>query len=272
MDILTLKNKNLYADILKQALLLFRYKNNIITLQGSSSFKFLDYSADFDLITAINKYNQIRPTPEKIYYFLINILKKLMKDDNFYLIELKIQYNNDNKIKFHINDKIKLDDIVNDYNNISFIKIDLIVFTGAILKELSIIYKFDYFPLDNREFIELVKIDYNEYIQKKKYFKAIKRLFIIEKINNNNKKKISLMFELFNSKNGHDYQIASNIETIILLLSYYKDYLTLERVKNNLKNLGMKPTINIIKLENDYKNMMININNHAFNYLKLLLL
>ena len=61
------------------------------------------------------------------------------------------------------------------------------------------------------------------------------------------------MFKLinfFNSGVGYQYAIYSNLDAIEKLHQFYNDKLTVERMKNNLKTLGLDSNIDkVVKLK-----------------------
>lgn len=268
MENLHIKYRRDYDNILKRLYQIFTYKNKLLLLQGSASLSNLKYSADYDLITPINLKQEPRPPLQNICKYINSIIDATKKNDDIYFIELKIQYKDGSKIKYNKNNLFKCEYLQHDYKKIDYVKIDVIVFYNSAFKEASLICKFDYEPIENDKYIELLQKDYEEYIKIGKYFKALKREFIILRLKKpvNNKKIVAYM-KFFNSATGLKYKNASNLETILILLDNYNDGLTEERVKTNLINLGLKPNIDINYIEDQHKKLMQDVNLKAYNFM-----
>ena len=103
--------------------------------------------------------------------------------------------------------------------------------------ELSIIYEFYDKKLDKNEYIKSIEDDIKELIKEGNYYKVLKRLFNLYRIEGDIKKLIFLS-DIFNSDLGEIYQKISNLEAIEKILEFYKDKLDLKRVKVNLKEIN----------------------------------
>ena len=259
MDILTKKRNNEYKENLANIIGLLVYSNSYI-LVGSSSFEFQKYSADYDLMNNINNYGEKKPNPNIFNQFLETVIHRICKTNDLYFIELKVQLYNGTKIRFspknHYNPKALFD----NYDNINFVKIDIIMNDNLILKEVSCIYKFDYKPISKKDFEKIIRGEIQDKIAHHKYFKALKRLFSLYRIQgeqyDDNLKKIYQLTDIFNSELGMKYSIMSNLETIELLLSHYRDTFTKKLVKLNLEKVGVSNNIkdvgkNFKKLEHE---------------------
>ena len=138
------------------------------------------------------------------------------------------------------------------FKNISFIKIDYIVFLDFVFKEVSIMYIFKENEMDTDDIIKKLTDDYSELIDNGENFKAMKRAFSIYKIQKDhpNMKRLT---SLFNSNLGKIYEINSNLKTILLLKTMYDDPLTMKRIDINLKFLKIDPNDDLNKIikEND---------------------
>ena len=120
-----------------------------------------------------------------------------------------------------------------------FIKLDLVLYIDYRFIEVSCIYKFSsHFPDEVRSLHDDIK----EYLKEHNYFKALKRIFNLAAIDDN----FEMLFKLinfFNSGTGYQYTIYSNLEAIEKLQHFYNDKITIERIKNNLKTLGLDSNI-----------------------------
>ena len=231
------KLKTELYDIIKN-LEIFETK---LKLAGSASLRSMMYYSDYDFNCKIRVRKQ---TP------IYNEFKRILSfsNDKLYFIEFKIEYIDGTKIKLNNVNDIKL----NMFKNISFIKIDYIVFLDFIFKEVSIMYIFKENEMDTDDIIKKLTDDYSELIDNGENFKAMKRAFSIYKIQKDypNMKKLT---HLFNSPLGKVYEINSNLKTILLLKTMYDDPLTMKRVDINLKFLKIDPNVDLNKIikEND---------------------
>ena len=212
-----------------------------LKLAGSASLRSMMYYSDYDFNCKIRVRKQ---TP------IYNEFKRILSfsNDKLYFIEFKIEYIDGTKIKLNNVNDIKL----NMFKNISFIKIDYIVFLDFIFKEVSIMYIFKENDMDTDDIIKKLTDGYSELIDNGENFKAMKRAFSIYKIQKDypNMKKLT---SLFNSTLGKLYEINSNLKTILLLKTKYDDQLTMKRIDINLKFLKIDPNDDLNKIikEND---------------------
>jgi len=231
------KLKTELYDIIKN-LEIFETK---LKLAGSASLRSMMYYSDYDFNCKIRVRKQ---TP------IYNEFKRILSfsNDKLYFIEFKIEYIDGTKIKLNNVNDIKL----SMFKNISFIKIDYIVFLEFVFKEVSIMYIFKENDLDTDDMIKKLTDDYSELIDNGENFKAMKRAFSIYKIQKDypNMKRLT---SLFNSQLGKIYEINSNLKTILLLKTMYDDPLTMKRIDINLKFLKIDPNDDLNKIieEND---------------------
>ena len=123
MDILQPKYKNLLDKKLLNIINLIKFKNNNIELKGSSSLSSQTYFSDYDLFSNIS----IIPNIEDTYNEFKRMLDELEKND-IKFIELKFQTKDDKKIWFKPNKPFTVNKFKKDYDNIDFIKLDIIPF------------------------------------------------------------------------------------------------------------------------------------------------
>ena len=212
-----------------------------LKLAGSASLRSMMYYSDYDFNCKIRVRKQ---TP------IYNEFKRILSfsNDKLYFIEFKIEYIDGTKIKLHNVNDIKL----SMFKNISFIKIDYIVFLDFVFKEVSIMYIFKENDMDTDDVIKKLTDDYSELIDNGEKFKAMKRVFSVYKIQKDypNMKRLT---SLFNSNLGKIYEINSNLKTILLLKTMYDDPLTMKRIEVNLKFLKIDPNDDLNKIikEND---------------------
>lgn len=234
-------NKRYPEREIRKTVDILRFNNNIIELVGTGSLKSQLYPSDYDFMTKI-KYKDM--SIEDIYNEFVNILNKIDKEHTLYFIEFKFQ--NKDKTKYKINNINEFSNELFKNNfkksNIDFCKIDIIINIDNLndFKEVSCIYFNDNNKDVNiKDYIKVLKKDMKELYNEGKYYKSLKRLLIISKINNNFKMLYKLT-DLFNSDIGKSYLLKSKLEACILLLEHYHDKLTKDRVKIFLKNNGLK--------------------------------
>jgi len=250
MDILALKSKTEYEYEIIKIINDLKFKKYPIELKGSSSLKSQRFFSDYDLFSNISG----KISGKTAYLELKNILNKLKKDKDIYFIEMKLQKKNGEKIKLFKNDPFKGEDFVKHFDSLDFVKIDLIAYIKNIFTEISIIYKFSNEKMDKKSYILSLNEDIKELIKEGRYYKVLKRLFNIFKLQNKTDKLLYLN-EIFNSELGILYQKISNLEAIDKILNYYKDALTLKKIRVNLKDIKEPLSLksireNIIKYSN----------------------
>ena len=132
------KLKTELYDIIKN-LEIFETK---LKLAGSASLRSMMYYSDYDFNCKIRVRKQ---TP------IYNEFKRILSfsNDKLYFIEFKIEYIDGTKIKLHNVNDIKL----SMFKNISFIKIDYIVFLDFIFKEEEIKTEVEPFTLYSQSYI-----------------------------------------------------------------------------------------------------------------------
>jgi len=246
MDILEEKDKIQLRDLYY----LFdnlQYNNNVVNLVGSSSLKSQYYFSDYDFNSSISK----KQKPTEIKGKIEDILKELNEDENNYFIEMKIEYTDDKKkLKvFKYNDINNLS--IEDYENINILKLDYIVKFNYEFIEVSMIYIFSNKTESKKNMINYYKDEIKELVKSGKYFKALKRVFSINKLNNKKDELVKLT-KFFNSNFGKMYKIISNLNTIKILLDNYKDKKIIKQVINNLKIYNIYNIEEINKYINKY--------------------
>lgn len=223
-----------------------KIKDNKIILLGSSSLKSQQYFSDYDFYSSIKD----KPNTDEAYKIFSDILDKIKNYNNCYFIELKLQKKNGNKKKFNKIDDFNKKDFDKFYKDIDIIKIDLIFFTDYEFIEVSIIYNFNTDITDKEEYIKNINKDITELKDEGNYYKVLKRLFSIYKLNND-RPKLLYLSKIFNSILGKQYKKISNLNTLLLLLNHYKDDDTLKKVEINLKAIKEPTSTKDIKKNQD---------------------
>jgi len=173
---------------------------------------------------------------------LLKIIKNIDDNQNMFFIELKIQYKDGKKIKFGAD---KIDDIkipTQNFNNIDYIKIDTIIYFDGHFKEMSINY---YLNPNIKDVVKEIEKDIIDLLKEKNYYKVIKRLFSIAKIQND-KPRGKLISTFLNNYTGGEYKQLSNLKAIKLLLENYDDPLIRKMIRANLINDRIVPKVDVV--------------------------
>ena len=134
---------------------------------------------------------------------------------------------------------------ISAFRNVDYIKKDFIVRIKNVFKELSIIYSFSKKEPANATLAHDLNTEIEDNIQGGNYYKALKRLFSLYKVEEKNKDQLPLS-RFFNSYVGKVYEMVSNLKALQLLLSKYEDRETEKKVKINMKDLHLVPRIDLI--------------------------
>jgi hypothetical protein len=262
MNILEPKAKRDYDDTLKKIIFDLKFNNELPIIAGSASLASQKYYSDIDLFLSLDKMKA-----DEVYNKLESILKNILSNDDLYFIELKLQTLKGKKYRWFYDDKFELNDFKKKFNDVDFIKLDIIARINNIFTEISIIYKFPNTKKEKIDFIENLKDDIQELKKEKKYYKILKRFFSIFK-NTKNYKMLKLLSEFFNSDSGAKYQTISNLEAIKNVLSIYDDETTRKKAMFNLQELKLNNKLESIdKIIKDFNK---EINKNALNMIERL--
>ena len=232
MDILEPKtNKDLNDDI-KKIMKILKFKNNPLELKGSGSLKSQEYFSDYDFLTKI-KHNY---STNEIYDEFKYIISDILHNNNLYFIELKLETTR-KKYRWYPSDKFDKDDFIKKFNDVKFVKLDIVAYIDKFFIDISCIYDFSNQTLTAAEYIAIINKDIQNFKKEKKYYKMLKRLFIIYKLKNN-KNGILLLNKIFNSDLGALYKKTSNIEAIENVMKYYNDDNTNKKIEINFKEIN----------------------------------
>jgi hypothetical protein len=212
------------------------------TIQGTGADKLMDYISDIDLQEYINCKDDT-----KVYKGILKIFqdkyKDAEKDKNIFITDFKcgvlqggfpIRWNRDNIKKGFQYIEDKKYNFVDCLKQTSIIKMDVIALINGKFTEFSENYYFNFGR--HKTFNDMSKYDvnvsllrnYKKYL-KDKPFKAIKRLYSYQKLNNKVDKKI---IRFLNSTNGKLNKLAGDIEVVMNIIDFNPDKKTI------IKNLG----------------------------------
>jgi hypothetical protein len=169
--------------------------------------------------TEIEKINKITDKEELLKYC-----------QNLY----KLRWNMNDILKKYILNKGEKVYFKDAFNIKSLIKIDIIAFINKKFTEFSNIFEIskltEKVKYTNEEYKAKMLDDVKKYKNEEKLFKALKRLYNLDKKN-------KTFINFFNSKTGKFYYFYSNLETIKILLENYKNVSTIDKVKENINFL-----------------------------------
>lgn len=246
MDILEKKSKTEFDSKVLNVVKKLQFKNFPVDFKGSSSLKSQIYFSDYDLMTNIvGKVSQ-----DEAYRVFYKILQNVLNDSDTYFEEFKIEDKKGNKYRWFPNETFDKDEFIKVYKEIDFAKLDIILWIENRFVEMSIIYQFSDKELSKEEYIKGLNEDINELKKEGNNFKILKRKFNIFKVERN-KEKLLFLTVVFNSELGALYQKLSNLEAIKKVSEDYKDKLTKDRIKLNLKEIKSKSINEISKIKNE---------------------
>ena len=232
---------------------------------GSAADSSMKYSSDVDIQEFIELNGDVKQITEDIYQLFLKKYKEAYKDKNVFITDLKLgTYNNQslhwtrqevlNGYKTIHNHRIKFTDALQQK---SVIKIDIIYLEDGIYKEYSNNYYFIINQsttnpfLSDKDMINELVSEYYKYFNKKNYFKSLKRLYSLYKMEKKSPKKL---ISFLNSDTGKEANIKSSLETITLLL------------ENDFRNPVLKNVIKSIKkLDLSSDDKMLLVNSHTKN-------
>ena len=247
-----------YIEILK-------YKNENIQLLGTGSARSQLYPSDIDLFTKITT----EETPDDAYSEFLDMIDEVKKRNDMYFVEFKIQQKDGEKVKMNnINDlqneEFKFLKYFND--NIDYCKFDFVIYINGQFVELSSIYVFNKEPLDYNKLEESLSSDMMDLIKEGNYYKSLKRLFAIIKLQDNpNDSVLVSISRLFNSEVGKLYKRNSILKAIKLMQEAYPNDVSKDRTMELVfSNLGFKNIEDLESIIKDYDNL---INSEGKNYI-----
>ena len=232
-----LQKKNIIYE-LNRIIPYLNFKKSKIKLVGSASLQSQFYSSDFDLSCQVKRCYK----PVTICKEFMQIVDNSMKLDDVYFVELKIQ-SDEKKIKYTDPNNFRS----KDFKQIDFVKIDYVVRIDNVFKEMSVMYDFNDTNKVKSDIISNIRRDIRELAESGQYYKVLKRLFSIHKINKD-KSELVLLTIFFNGPVGRLYNVNSNLKAISLLLTRYDDPVTLKKVAINLKDINVDPEEDITQL------------------------
>jgi len=249
------------------------------SLVGSSADENILYSADYDL----SEKKKFKKTTD-IYFHIFNLFrekfKEALENPNIWITDFKCGIYRGQPVRWN------KQEIKRGYKNIddfkilftdclqqqSRVKLDIIAIDkDHNITEYSDIYmirigKLNLTPEDSSEEIKKSILgNFYDYASKKKYFKALKRLYSWAKLSNMKKIEKDLI-SIFNSSLGVDYKTMSDLGTLVGLLeqkfkpidkSIIIKHLDKMKINTNKKNLKKSLNSIIDKMNDDINEKLI---------------
>jgi DNA adenine methylase len=213
-----------------------------IQLLGTGSQQAQKYPSDIDLFSAIKRTRV--DDLAGIYNHMDTIFENCDALGDMYFIEFKLQNVDGSKQKWFQTSALSQQDLekaVPAGGQIDFVKVDYVIFIRDrnLFTELSSIYSFSPLP-PIRELIEKIRGDFTMYYNEGNYYKSLKRMYSIYRLQDKKEKLVELS-TLFNSETGYKYSISSNLKAIKLLLEHYSDDPSIiNALRANLSDIGKK--------------------------------
>ena len=224
-------------------------------LIGTAGLKSQLYTGDYDFTMDISDLPR-----DAVFSGLSDVVSRIASDENMYFVEMKIQSNSAKKERIYRGaeyshsffSRIPFDDI-------DFIKVD-VVFRKEASNEFfdaSCMYgmgKEEVGENAEDERLKELEQDFGEMVSEGKYWKALKRLFSMMRIRNEEPETSIQLVKLFNSEAGKMYQITSQLKAV-QTLKWELDKTLKLRVSTFLQaKLGMKGSITRARIDNVIKN------------------
>lgn len=231
MNITQEKFKIQYNNEQKLLIDIFQFKKEEIYLKGSSIIANIHNFADYDLYSDIKR----NYGTEEIYDEFHKILKNILDNENMYFLEFKIESKNSSK-KWYYDNNWTYTEFNKYFVNVLYCKIDIVIFFNNRFTESSCNYYFTK-PLNEKSVIIELNRGIIELKKKNNYFKILKKIYLLAKINNDINK-LQYLTNIFNSDLGILYKNINNIDAIKNIQKYYNDVLTKKRIETNLFDIN----------------------------------
>lgn len=234
-------------------------------LIGTAGLKSQLYTGDYDFTMDISDLPR-----DAVFSGLSNVVARIASDGNMYFVEMKIQSEGGKKERIYRGaeyshsffSRIPFDDI-------DFIKVD-VVFRKEASNEFfdaSCMYSLgdavEAGEDANEERLKELEQDFGDLINEGRYWKALRRLFSMMRIKNDDPETAIQLVKLFNSETGKLYQATSQLKAI-QQLKWEMDKTLKMRVSMFLQaKFNMKGSITRARIDNVIKNNEKIINRNA---------
>ena len=222
-----------------------------VNVVGSASIKKSIYYSDYDLFEKVSG-----KSDTLIYNHFKSVFEVVKRSDNVVITDFKCGEINGvplrwtyEEIKNNNNQGVSFAEAL---RHKSMIKMDIVALVSGRFIEITEVYNIflDGEPnmsMTIEEIVENIKNEYAMEVRDGNYMKALKRMFSLLKLKNEEPQKQELLLEYFNSPNGLIYRCKSDLETMLLVLDSPKFNLT--EIRESLQLL--KETISAFPVVND---------------------
>ena len=209
-----------------------------INIVGSANVKRNLYYSDYDL------FENVKGKSEQLIYNHFKAIFNIIKTSpNVVISDFKLGQNEKGEsLRWDFSDIMK-----GEKNGISFkkalkmdsiIKLDIIIYINGRFIEISDVFNIYLNGKSNmnyskEEVIKELTNDYKELVNDGNYFKSLKRMYSIIKLNDDKDVRLNILVDYFNQPIGLLYRCKSDLETINIILHYNK--FTLDQIKNSLQ-------------------------------------
>jgi hypothetical protein len=209
-----------------------------INIVGSANVKRNLYYSDYDL------FQKVRGKSKQLIYNHFKAIFNIIKSSsNVVISDFKLgEDDKGESLRWDYNDIMKGENGGVSFKDAlkmeSIIKLDIIIYVNGRFIEISEVYNVYLDGKSNMnyskdEVIKELTEDYKELVNDGNYFKALKRMYSIIKLNDENDSRLNILVDYFNQPIGLLYRCKSDLETINIILTYNK--FTLEQIKNSLQ-------------------------------------
>lgn len=222
-----------------------------VNVVGSASIKRSIYYSDYDLFESVSGKSE-----RTIYNHFKNVFEVIKRADNVIITDFKCGELNGTPLRWTYeemkNDNNKGVSFAEALRHNSMIKMDIIALVSGRFIEITEVYNIFIDGEANMspsfdEIVSNILKEYNDEVRDGNYMKALKRMFSLLKLKNEEQPKQDLLLEYFNSPNGLIYRCKSDLETMLLVLDSPKFNLT--EIRESLQLL--KETISAFPVQND---------------------
>lgn len=239
MDIIRKKNLNSINANIRDIIAKLKFNGNPIKIKGSSTIQNLKYVNDYDL------YCMIKDKPEEPDKFIDEINKiryNVTTNTPTYFVSGIIFEDPEKKYRWNLDEKINMKKFKSLYKNAQFVKIDYITKDKDRFIGLDVIYYLKDQDTTDDTLRKTFREDMEKFMEEKKYFKVLKRLFGIYQVNKN-EEGLKCLINYFNSDVGKKYELVNQLQSIQKLKDnkYLGDNTLLKKsIDQNLKELNIK--------------------------------
>jgi len=224
-------------------------------LIGTAGLKSQLYTGDYDFTMDINDLPR-----DSVFTGLNDVIHKIESNPEIYFVEMKIQSNAGKKERIYRSPEYSHGFFSRiPFDSINFIKVD-VVFRKEASNEFfdaSCMYsmgKEEVGESADEDRLKELEQDFGELVGEGKYWKALKRLFSMMRIRNEEPETSIELVKLFNSETGKLYQLTSQLKAI-QTLKWESDKLLKNQVAVFFQDkLGFKGSVTRARVDNIIKN------------------